>query len=160
MVWSATNFNHDFFPLTGGHNIECSACHGQGGNFTGLSTDCYSCHRADFEATTDPNHVISRIFDKTALTAILLMAGLRQTLIIIKRSSLLQDHIKLLTVHHAIHRDIPIPRWTVIHVMSTHTMLQLILIIRLLVFQLNAKPAIIRIHLFPQHLIILTQDLN
>jgi hypothetical protein len=57
MVWSATNFNHDFFPLTGGHNIECSACHGQGGNFTGLSTDCYTCHRADFEATTDPNHV-------------------------------------------------------------------------------------------------------
>jgi hypothetical protein len=57
MVWSSTNFNHDFFPLTGGHNIECASCHGQGGNFTGLSTDCYSCHRSDYEATTDPNHV-------------------------------------------------------------------------------------------------------
>ena len=56
MVWSATNFNHDFFPLTGGHNIECAACHGQGGNFTGLSTDCYSCHQTDYNATTDPHH--------------------------------------------------------------------------------------------------------
>ncbi len=56
MVWSATNFNHDFFPLTGGHNIECASCHGQGGNFKGLSTDCVSCHQANYDAATDPNH--------------------------------------------------------------------------------------------------------
>ena len=56
MVWSATNFNHDFFALKGGHNIECSACHGEGGNFGGLSTECYSCHETDYKATTDPDH--------------------------------------------------------------------------------------------------------
>ena len=59
MVWSATNFNHDFFPLVGGHNIQdCFACHQQGGNFQGLSTDCYSCHQQDYAATTDPNHTL------------------------------------------------------------------------------------------------------
>ncbi|HSD62275.1 MAG TPA: hypothetical protein VLB50_00695 [Ignavibacteriaceae bacterium] len=57
MVWSAFNFRHDFFPLVGGHNIrDCFACHQQGSNFKGLSTDCYSCHEADYRATTDPNH--------------------------------------------------------------------------------------------------------
>jgi len=56
--WAAENFNHDFFPLTGGHNIEnCFACHQQGGNFTGISTDCYSCHQADYEQVQDPNHL-------------------------------------------------------------------------------------------------------
>jgi hypothetical protein len=60
MVWSATNFNHDFFPLKGGHAIECAACHGSGGNFEGLSTDCYSCHESNFNATTDPNHVLGQ----------------------------------------------------------------------------------------------------
>lgn len=56
MEWSATNFNHDFFPLKGGHNIECSSCHGQGGNFSGLSSECASCHLTDYNATTDPGH--------------------------------------------------------------------------------------------------------
>lgn len=60
MVWSAQNFNHDFFPLKGGHAIECAACHGSGGNFGGLSTECYSCHESDFNATTDPNHVLGQ----------------------------------------------------------------------------------------------------
>lgn len=56
MVWSATNFNHDFFPLKGGHNTECSSCHGQGGNFGGLSAECVSCHLNDYNASTDPDH--------------------------------------------------------------------------------------------------------
>ncbi len=56
MVWSTTNFNHNFFPLKGGHNIECSACHGPGNNFAALSTDCYSCHQNTYNSTTSPNH--------------------------------------------------------------------------------------------------------
>ncbi len=58
--WGPTNFNHSFFPLTGGHAIaNCFACHKQGtsNNFTGLSTNCYSCHSPQFAATTSPNHV-------------------------------------------------------------------------------------------------------
>ncbi len=55
--WTAQNFNHDFFPLTGGHNISnCFSCHQQG-SYTGVSTECYSCHRDDYERVTDPNHV-------------------------------------------------------------------------------------------------------
>ncbi len=58
--WGPTKFDHSFFPLTGGHAIaNCFACHKQGtaNNFTGLSTNCYSCHSAQFAATTTPNHV-------------------------------------------------------------------------------------------------------
>ncbi len=56
--WGAQSFNHDFFPLVGGHNIaNCFACHKQGSNFSGLSTECYSCHKKDYDATTDPNHI-------------------------------------------------------------------------------------------------------
>jgi hypothetical protein len=38
-------FDHGFFPLTGGHNIECSSCHWD--NFSkeeNLQTNCTSCH--------------------------------------------------------------------------------------------------------------------
>ncbi len=60
LVWSSGNFNHSFFPLVGGHNIQdCYACHAKGGNFKGLSTDCYSCHSSAFAGATDPNHVTS-----------------------------------------------------------------------------------------------------
>ena len=56
MNWGADKFNHDFFPLVGGHKIsDCFSCHNQG-TFTGLSTDCYSCHKKDYDATTNPNH--------------------------------------------------------------------------------------------------------
>ena len=56
--WAAGTFAHDFFPLVGGHKISnCFACHAQGSDFKGLSTNCYSCHKKDFEATTNPNHV-------------------------------------------------------------------------------------------------------
>ncbi len=56
--WAAENFNHDFFPLMGGHRIDnCFSCHLQGGNFSGLSTNCYSCHQQDYEQVQDPNHI-------------------------------------------------------------------------------------------------------
>ncbi len=56
-MWSATNFSHDFFPLTGGHKIQnCYDCHQKGNNFKGLSADCLSCHKKDYDATTNPDH--------------------------------------------------------------------------------------------------------
>jgi hypothetical protein len=48
------------FPLIGAHAaVDCIACHtsGASGKFTGLSTDCYSCHVRDFQNATAPNHV-------------------------------------------------------------------------------------------------------
>jgi len=44
------------FPLTGGHATQaCTDCH-QGGIYTGLSTDCVSCHQPDYQLTTNLNH--------------------------------------------------------------------------------------------------------
>jgi hypothetical protein len=55
--WPGATFNHGFFALTGGHNnVECSACH-TGGVYQGTSAACYSCHQADFNGTTNPNHI-------------------------------------------------------------------------------------------------------
>lgn len=54
--WSSTGFNHDFFPLTKGHEIaDCAACHTNGVSET-LSPDCISCHQQDFNSTTNPPH--------------------------------------------------------------------------------------------------------
>jgi hypothetical protein len=55
--WKGTGFNHSFFPLTQGHTItDCSKCH-VNGNYTNTSGECISCHQADYNATTNPNHV-------------------------------------------------------------------------------------------------------
>jgi Zn finger protein HypA/HybF involved in hydrogenase expression len=59
--WDGATFNHDAttFPLTGQHRTTaCTDCH-VGGVYTGTPTDCYSCHAADFNATTDPPHSAS-----------------------------------------------------------------------------------------------------
>jgi len=51
------------FPLTGAHAaVDCDACHKNAANskFQTMSTDCYSCHAADYLATTNPNHVSSK----------------------------------------------------------------------------------------------------
>ena len=48
------------FPLIGAHAaVDCIACHksGASGQFTGLSTECYSCHARDFQNAMTPNHV-------------------------------------------------------------------------------------------------------
>ena len=56
--WSATSIIHDFFPLSGAHNIsDCFSCHTKG-SYKGLSQDCYSCHQKKYESTTSPNHVV------------------------------------------------------------------------------------------------------
>ena len=48
------------FPLTGAHAaVDCDSCH-KGiatSQFQAMSTECYSCHAADFKATSNPSHV-------------------------------------------------------------------------------------------------------
>lgn len=57
-LWTAQNFQHDFFPLTGGHKLDnCFACHKQG-SFAGLSKVCVSCHLANYNNTINPSHVV------------------------------------------------------------------------------------------------------
>ncbi len=55
--WGFASFAHDFFPLVGGHKIaNCLTCHKEAGKFSGLSKNCYSCHKQNFDQTTNPNH--------------------------------------------------------------------------------------------------------
>lgn len=59
--WAGAVFDHSktLFPLTGAHiNQTCTACHSIG-VFAGLSTLCASCHLANFNSATNPNHVTS-----------------------------------------------------------------------------------------------------
>ncbi|MBK6685551.1 MAG: hypothetical protein IPG45_13865 [Deltaproteobacteria bacterium] len=45
--WLPATFAHDQFPLSGGHTgLTCDKCH-QGGDYTGLTKACASCHLAD-----------------------------------------------------------------------------------------------------------------
>jgi hypothetical protein len=57
-TWQGAKFNHANtpFPLTGAHgNVACEQCH-KNNVYAGLATACISCHLADFNRTTDPNH--------------------------------------------------------------------------------------------------------
>jgi hypothetical protein len=54
--WTPTNINHDFFPLTQGHDIaDCTECH-KTANYADADPNCVSCHQTDFDGTTNPNH--------------------------------------------------------------------------------------------------------
>ena len=54
--WTPATIDHDFFPLTLGHDIQdCTQCHTTG-NYSDADPDCVSCHQTDFNNTTDPNH--------------------------------------------------------------------------------------------------------
>ena len=47
------------FPLTGAHAaVDCDACHkgAASSQFQTMSTECYSCHSADFKSANNPNH--------------------------------------------------------------------------------------------------------
>jgi len=58
-AWMPANFDHSKtpFPLTGAHlTTPCNSCH-VNGQFVGTPTDCYSCHKSQYQSTTDPNHV-------------------------------------------------------------------------------------------------------
>ena len=58
-VWQPSTFNHanTQFPLTGAHAsvTPCTACH-KVSPWSSQSTDCYSCHAADYNATNNPVH--------------------------------------------------------------------------------------------------------
>jgi hypothetical protein len=58
-AWSPATFNHNntSFPLTGFHTqVACANCH-VNNNYTTLPTDCYSCHKTEYQGTNNPNHV-------------------------------------------------------------------------------------------------------
>lgn len=53
--WKGADFDHYFFPLTGGHaGLDCSDCH-TGDDFRPIPSDCYSCHEDDYNGA--PDHV-------------------------------------------------------------------------------------------------------
>jgi hypothetical protein len=57
-AWQPATFDHSNtnFPLTGAHiNVACANCH-LNGNYTNTPTACYSCHKPEYDDTTDPNH--------------------------------------------------------------------------------------------------------
>jgi hypothetical protein len=54
--WEGTGINHDFFPLTEGHDIdECAKCH-TGTDYSKISPECITCHEGDYLASLNPNH--------------------------------------------------------------------------------------------------------
>jgi len=61
-AWVPSTFNHSTatsFPLTGAHiAIACTTCHPTG--YTAIPTTCVSCHLANYNATTNPNHVTAK----------------------------------------------------------------------------------------------------
>ena len=57
-TWTGARFDHagTRFPLTGAHRtLPCAACHGDG-TWKGKDPACVSCHRAEYDGTTDPPH--------------------------------------------------------------------------------------------------------
>ena len=60
-TWEEENFNHDFFPLTGGHDIsDCKECH-TSNNFSDASPNCVSCHLTDYKNTSNPDHELGQM---------------------------------------------------------------------------------------------------
>jgi hypothetical protein len=56
-AWKGAGISHVFFPLTGGHgSIGCFDCHEQGKPYNSITSECISCHLADYQATINPNH--------------------------------------------------------------------------------------------------------
>ena len=54
--WKPASFDHNRFPLTLGHSgPACIECH-IGGNYTSTPTDCYACHKNDYNTSVNPSH--------------------------------------------------------------------------------------------------------
>ena len=59
MAWRPARFDHEAFGfvLLGAHaDLVCAACHPAGQAYSGLPTDCFGCHEADFDDAADPDH--------------------------------------------------------------------------------------------------------
>ncbi len=55
-TWEGAKFDHDSFVLRGQHKLtDCNDCHGDG-VYKGLSSECVSCHLADYNSARDPDH--------------------------------------------------------------------------------------------------------
>jgi hypothetical protein len=57
--WTTSTFNHaSVFPLTGAHaTVPCVQCH-TNNNYTTVPTDCFSCHKTDWNGTNAPPHAV------------------------------------------------------------------------------------------------------
>jgi NMD protein affecting ribosome stability and mRNA decay len=68
-AWLPATFNHTTgttFPIVGAHiGVSCISCHSKG--YVGISTDCYSCHVTNYNATTNPVHAAAK-FPTTCLS--------------------------------------------------------------------------------------------
>ncbi|MDI9876414.1 hypothetical protein [Flectobacillus rivi] len=58
--WRPTSFNHAvYYPLTGAHSTianNCTACHK--GDLKNTPKDCNGCHSANYQTSSNPNHII------------------------------------------------------------------------------------------------------
>ncbi len=58
--WKGAKFDHNAatkFPLTGAHtSVQCAQCH-VNGKYAGTPATCDGCHLANYNSTTNPNHV-------------------------------------------------------------------------------------------------------
>jgi hypothetical protein len=59
--WTPSTYEHDtIYPLLGGHEAiktNCVTCHKNG--YLNTVTECISCHLADYDTSTDPNHLVN-----------------------------------------------------------------------------------------------------
>ena len=59
-AWTPANFDHSaFYPLTGAHAPianDCNLCHANG-NYNNTPNTCVGCHQADYDQSTNPNHL-------------------------------------------------------------------------------------------------------
>ena len=54
--WTGAGINHNFFPLTGGHDIKnCQDCH-KTPDYASTSPLCISCHLTNYNNTNNPSH--------------------------------------------------------------------------------------------------------
>lgn len=54
--WKGAGINHNFFPLNGGHSLECNRCH-TSSSYSDISSECISCHQPEYNSTDSPNHI-------------------------------------------------------------------------------------------------------
>ena len=53
--WNSGLVNHDFFPLTGKHNVGCKLCH-TSGKFEKIAAECNACHNRQYQEAQLPKH--------------------------------------------------------------------------------------------------------
>jgi hypothetical protein len=56
--WKPTTWNHSNFPLTQGHDIDnCIECHQDPNNYSNVPVECFGCHEADYNSSSNPGHL-------------------------------------------------------------------------------------------------------